>query len=147
MPDLPTSPLPTRVPGAAWAFALAWLAGFGVLQWSVVQYRVPIVATLTACCAALVVWQWRRAAVLLAPGPVALMLLGAAVVTLRVPLFNYLTPAGCSGRAAPARPWSPSAPRWPATWSRAWRRSGPTPPRASTCGSPCSRPRTGSPVA
>ncbi|HEX6886757.1 MAG TPA: glycosyltransferase 87 family protein [Candidatus Nanopelagicales bacterium] len=95
MPDLPTSsPAPTRVPRAAWAFALAWVAGFGVLQWSVVQYRVPIVTTLTACCAALVVWQWRRAAVLLAPLPVALMLLGAALVTLRVPLFSYLTPTG-----------------------------------------------------
>ena len=28
---------------------LAWLAYFGVLQWSVVRFRVPIVLVLTAC--------------------------------------------------------------------------------------------------
>ncbi|MCU0301678.1 MAG: hypothetical protein MUF35_08780 [Candidatus Nanopelagicales bacterium] len=85
---------PGRPTLVAWALAVAWLAYFGMLQWSVVQYRVPIVVTLTAACVALAVWQWRSAPVRLAPAPVAAMLAGSALVTLAVPLFSYLGPSG-----------------------------------------------------
>jgi hypothetical protein len=47
-------PLPAIVLGTAW---LAW---FGVLQWSVVRFRVPIVLTLTVCAALLAWWLARR---------------------------------------------------------------------------------------
>jgi hypothetical protein len=112
MPDLrptPAGPAAVAVEGApaegvpaegrssgrlAMAVAVAWLGYFGMLQWSVVQYRVPIVATLAACCVALALWQWRSAPVALRPGAVALMLAGSAVITLAVPLFSYLAPTG-----------------------------------------------------
>jgi hypothetical protein len=74
------------------AFAVAWVAYFAVLQWSVVQYRVPIVLVLVACAAALAAWQVGRIQLVLAPPAVRAMLLGAAVVTLTVPLFTYLDP-------------------------------------------------------
>lgn len=77
---------------ASTAFAVAWVAYFAVLQWSVVQYRVPIVVVLVACAASLAAWQVGRAQVVLSPPVVAAMLVGAAVVTLTVPLFTYLDP-------------------------------------------------------
>ena len=42
------------------AVALTWVAYFGVLQWSVVRFRVPIVLVLTLCTLALAWWQWAR---------------------------------------------------------------------------------------
>ena len=43
--DLPAA---ERTPVSAWVLAAAWLGYFGMLQWSVVQFRLPIVATLVA---------------------------------------------------------------------------------------------------
>jgi hypothetical protein len=77
---------------ASLAFAVAWVAYFAVLQWSVVQYRVPIVAVLVACAIALAAWQVGAVRVVLSPPAVAVMLVGAAVVTMTVPLFTYLDP-------------------------------------------------------
>ena len=82
-------------PGArrdALVLAVAWLAYFTALQWSVVRFKVPIVLTLTACAVALAVWQGRRLAIALTPPTVALMLGGSGLVTLVVPLFSYLDP-------------------------------------------------------
>lgn len=96
----------------ATTFAVAWLVYFTALQWSVVRYRIPIVAALTASTLALAWWQWRgreltlgRAAGELvlgrAPGELVLgraavvaMLAGSALATLAVPLFSYLAPTG-----------------------------------------------------
>jgi hypothetical protein len=74
----------------ALAFAVAWLAYFTALQWSVVRFKVPIVAVLTVSAVALAAWQWRRTRVALTPPAMAVMLGGTAVVTLVVPLFSYL---------------------------------------------------------
>ncbi len=75
-------------------FGLVWLAAFGVLQWSVVRYRVPIVLTLTAAAAVLGWWLHRRVAVRLDGRVVAGVLAVGAVVTVTVPLFSYLSPGG-----------------------------------------------------
>jgi hypothetical protein len=68
----------------------AWLGWFGVLQWSVVRFRIPILLTLTACAALLAWWLVRRTDVVvprwLAPAVVA----ASVVITLAVPLFSYL---------------------------------------------------------
>lgn len=76
------------------ALAVAWLAYFAALQWSVVRFKVPIVAVLTGCAIALALWQWRRSRVMLTPGSLALMLGGSALATLLVPLFSYLDGPG-----------------------------------------------------
>ena len=47
-------------PWAAVVLGLAWLAWFGVLQWSVVRFRVPIVLTLTVCAGLFAWWVARR---------------------------------------------------------------------------------------
>lgn len=111
------------VPGAhraALLLAVAWLAYFTALQWSVVRFKVPIVLALTACAVGLAVWQVRRPAVRLTPPGVALMLVGSAVVTLLVPLYSYLDPAGLllargllagSAIGAAVLLWRPSAGR------------------------------------
>ena len=78
----------------ATAFAVAWLAYFLALQWSVVRFRVPIVLALTACAGALALWQWRRAPVTLTPPALTGMLAGSALATLVVPLFSYLDATG-----------------------------------------------------
>jgi hypothetical protein len=76
-------------------FAVAWLAYFTALQWSVVRYRVAIVAVLAASAVALALWQWRGGgSVRLTPIGVVLMLAGSALATLVVPLFSYLGPSG-----------------------------------------------------
>jgi hypothetical protein len=75
-------------------FAVAWLGYFAALQWSVVRYRIPIVATLTAATLALAAWQWRGWRVRLDGPAAALMLAGSALATLTVPLFSYLAPTG-----------------------------------------------------
>lgn len=72
------------------AFAVAWLAYFTALQWSVVRFRVAIVAVLTASTLALAIWQWRRSRVTLTPPVVGAALAGSTLATLTVPLFSYL---------------------------------------------------------
>ncbi len=73
--------------------AIAWLAYFTALQWSVVRFKVPIVLILTICAIALMLWQVRRLRVELTAPAVVLMLVGSALATLVVPLFSYLDPA------------------------------------------------------
>ena len=89
----PSSSTPGRMtsgPVAAVVLGLAWLAWFGVLQWSVVRFRVPIVLTLTAC-AALLAWWLARRLVLAVPRWLAPAVVVASVgLTLTVPLFTYL---------------------------------------------------------
>ncbi len=91
MADPPPSPRhPSSLRVLPWVLGSAWLAWFGVLQWSVVRFRVPIVVTLTLCTALLAWWLVRRVEVpvprLLAP----LVLLGSIALGLTVPLFTYL---------------------------------------------------------
>ncbi|SDO84414.1 Protein of unknown function [Pedococcus dokdonensis] len=76
------------------AFPLGWLVYFTALQWSVVRYRIPIVAALTAATIALALWQWAGSSVRLRRPGVVVMLTGSALATLAVPLFNYLAPTG-----------------------------------------------------
>jgi len=71
-------------------FALAWLAGFGMLQYSVVRFRVRILLTLTAACLLLVLWLVRRSRLNLTPGLMALILPAGAALGLLLPLFSYL---------------------------------------------------------
>jgi hypothetical protein len=78
----------------ALAFAVAWLAYFTALQWSVVRFKVPIVVILTVSALALAAWQWRRDRVVLTPPAMAVMLAGSALATLVVPLFSYLDGTG-----------------------------------------------------
>lgn len=84
----------------ALAFAVAWLAFFTALQWSVVRFKVPIVVILTASAMALAVWQWRRARIVLTPLAMAVMLTGGALATLVVPLFSYLDGTGLTAARA-----------------------------------------------
>ena len=87
--------MPTRADrNRALALSIAWLAYFTALQWSVVRFKVPIVVILTVSAAALAVWQWRRARVVLTGPAVAVMLAGSALATLVVPLFSYLEGTG-----------------------------------------------------
>ena len=88
------TPPGTRTSQAAALFAVAWLAFFGVLQWSVVRYRVPIVAVLTLAAVGLALWQWLGWRVQLTRGAVAVVLAGSALATVTVPLFSYLAPRG-----------------------------------------------------
>jgi hypothetical protein len=85
---------PRPRPSQAVAFAVAWLAYFTALQWSVVRYRLVIVAVLAAAALALALWQWRRARVAPTPATTCAMLAGSALATLTVPLFSYLGPSG-----------------------------------------------------
>lgn len=76
---------------AVCALAVGWLAFLGVLQWSVVRFRFPIVLTLTVCAIGLGVWLWRRTEFRSAPPLlVPLVLLASAAITWAVPLFSYL---------------------------------------------------------
>ena len=80
----------TSGPVAAAVLGAAWLAWFGVLQWSVVRFRVSIVLTLTVC-AALLAWWLARRLVLTVPRWLAPAVVVASVaITLTVPLFTYL---------------------------------------------------------
>src|SRR5689334_23230744 len=76
------------------AFALAWLVYFTMLQWSVVRFRIAIVATLTLAAVGLALWQWRGWRVVPGRGGVVVMLAGSALATAAVPLFSYLAPTG-----------------------------------------------------
>ncbi|MBR7743147.1 hypothetical protein KC207_07570 [Phycicoccus sp. BSK3Z-2] len=67
-----------------------WLVWFGVLQWSVVRFRVPIVLALTAGTVLLAVWVGRRVPVTLPRRVAAVVVAGSVVLTLLVPLFSYL---------------------------------------------------------
>ena len=85
--------MPPRTRAGAFpaAVALTWVAYFGVLQWSVVRFRVPIVLVLTTCTLALAWWQWARpTATALTSRSAALALLLSAVVAVTVPMFSYL---------------------------------------------------------
>ena len=84
-PALRRSPLVPAV-----VFGATWLAWFGVLQWSVVRFRTPIVLTLTLGAVLLVLWLARRVRVGLPSRVAAVVLLGSVVLTLTVPLFSYL---------------------------------------------------------
>src|SRR5690349_8931038 len=78
-----------------YAVALAWVAYFAVLQWSVVRFKVAIVLTLTLTTLALAAWLCRRPTVPAATQrSISLALLGSALVTAYVPLFSYLSPGG-----------------------------------------------------
>jgi hypothetical protein len=76
------------------AFAVAWVAFFTALQWSVVRFKVPIVVILTATAVALAIWQWRRDRIVLTPEAMVVMLGGSALATWVVPLFSYLEGTG-----------------------------------------------------
>ncbi len=86
-----TGPEPrTSGPVAAVVLGAAWLAWFGVLQWSVVRFRVPIVLTLTVC-AGLLAWWLARRLVLSVPRWLApAVVVASLAITLTVPLFTYL---------------------------------------------------------
>ncbi|WP_270889112.1 hypothetical protein [Pedococcus sp. 5OH_020] len=90
---MPAGARPSSSPQAT-VFAVAWLLFFTALQWSVVRYRIPIVAALSAGTVALALWQWRGWRVGLTRGAVVTMLAGSALATLAVPLFSYLGPTG-----------------------------------------------------
>lgn len=79
-----------RTPVAAAVFALGWLAWFGVLQWSVVRFRVPIIVTLTVGTALLAWWVVRRVELPFPRWLAPLLVAGSTVLTLTVPLFSYL---------------------------------------------------------
>jgi hypothetical protein len=87
-PDLAT---PGR--GGAVLFGLIWLGGFGILQWSVVRFRVVIVLTLTVAAMLLALWLIRRSRFALSPTAAAVALSGSAPIAVLVPLWSYL-PAG-----------------------------------------------------
>lgn len=79
-----------RETGLALALAASWLAWFGVAQWSVVRFRVPILLVLTVVTLLLLAALARRADLPLPRwlGPVVLV--GSVVITLTVPLFSYV---------------------------------------------------------
>ncbi|MFV0463224.1 MAG: hypothetical protein ACK5MP_08535 [Nostocoides sp.] len=76
---------------AALVFAASWLGYLGLLQWSVVRFRVTIVAGLSVSALLLAGWILRRWRVPLLGSGVVLVLLGSAAIALWVPLFSYLT--------------------------------------------------------
>ncbi|MGL4744680.1 MAG: hypothetical protein ACRC35_11670 [Angustibacter sp.] len=70
--------------------ASAWLTWFGMLQWSVVRFRVAIVFALTVVTGLLAWWLVRRVEVRWRPWCAPVILVGSVVLTLTVPLFTYL---------------------------------------------------------
>ncbi len=81
-----------RAEASSWVFIGLWLATLGMLQWSVVRFRVSIVATLTMAAVLLGFSLARRRFPAPYAGrlPLVAALLGSAVVTAMVPLFSYL---------------------------------------------------------
>jgi hypothetical protein len=75
---------------AAALLAAGWLAYLGVLQWSVVRFRVAIVLTLTAVAVALATWLAARREVRLPPWWPVAVCLGSVLLLWTVPLFTYL---------------------------------------------------------
>ncbi|HET7761496.1 MAG TPA: hypothetical protein VFL46_03980 [Phycicoccus sp.] len=88
----PASTGPGRLRDALLAGLLgtAWCAWFGVLQWSVVRFRVPILLTLTACTVLLAWWLARRISVPTPRWLAPAVLVVSVGLTLTVPLFSYL---------------------------------------------------------
>lgn len=78
-------------------FVVVWLASLTAMQWSVVRFRVLIVAAFVVATVALWIWVARRSAVLLTPSAVSALGVGYVVVTLAVPVFTYAE--------EPARTW------------------------------------------
>jgi hypothetical protein len=76
------------------AFGVCWAVYFAALQWSVVRYRVPIVAVLTLAAVGLALWQWRSWRVPAGRAGMTVALAGSALATVAVPLFSYLAPTG-----------------------------------------------------
>lgn len=76
------------------AFGVSWTVYFAALQWSVVRYRIPIVAVLTLATVGLALWQWRSWRVVPTRTGVLVALTGSALATVAVPLFSYLSPTG-----------------------------------------------------
>ncbi len=71
-------------------FALAWVAFFTALQWSVVRFRLGIVVVLTSAAVLLGTAAWRRWRVDLVSRPIlAGTLVAMAVVAETVPFFSY----------------------------------------------------------
>ncbi|MFN8096726.1 MAG: hypothetical protein U0Q21_00340 [Dermatophilaceae bacterium] len=94
----PTGPALGRIGGrGSLLLLLTWLASFGMLQWSVVRFRVSIVLTLTVAAGLLAIWVVRRPAVRLTPSAAALALAGGIPIALWVPLWSYLTPEAAGG--------------------------------------------------
>ncbi len=93
MADPAAGPAPRGTRREVWLPALlgaSWLAWFGVLQWSVVRFRVPILLTLTVVTVLLGVWVARRVDVPVPRWLAPLVLVGSVALTLTVPLFSYL---------------------------------------------------------
>ena len=90
-PTRPTGSATRTTRYAVLCLAALWLACLGVLQWSVVRFRVPIVLTLTVGAIGLGVWLWRRTEIRSAPPwLVPVVLLASVAITWTVPLFSYL---------------------------------------------------------
>ncbi|MGL5818393.1 MAG: hypothetical protein ACRCYR_12575 [Phycicoccus sp.] len=79
-----------RTSPAVVAAAATWLVWFGVLQWGVGRFRIPVVLVLTAATALLAWWLLRRVDIHPPPWCAPVVLLGSVVLTLTVPLFSYL---------------------------------------------------------
>lgn len=73
-------------------FAVAWVASFAMLQWSVVRFRVSIVGTLTVATALLTWWLVRRARIRLTPLSTGVALMAGAAAIVALPMFSYLPP-------------------------------------------------------
>ena len=87
----PTGSTSTTTGYAVVVLAALWLACLGVLQWSVVRFRLPIVLTLTLGAVGLGIWLWRRTEIRSAPPwLVPVVLLASVATTWTVPLFSYL---------------------------------------------------------
>jgi hypothetical protein len=87
----PTGSASTTTGYAVVVLAALWLACLGVLQWSVVRFRLPIVLTLTLGAVGLGIWLWRRTEIRSAPPWLVPVVLLASVATAwTVPLFSYL---------------------------------------------------------
>lgn len=98
----------------------SWLAWFGVAQWSVVRFRVPILLVLTVVTVLLAVWLVRRTRVPLPRWFAPVVLVGSVALSVSVPLFSYLPASaetaalvvlavgglGCAAAIAVPRPWA-----------------------------------------
>ena len=87
------SPRPGRLLGSV-GFAALWLLALGLLQWSVVRFRVPIVLGLTLGAVVLAWWVARRRRLDLDRRVAAGLLLGGAATLVLVPMFSYLRGGG-----------------------------------------------------
>lgn len=88
--DREPSPARAAVTSAPVALAVGWLAYLGMLQWSVVRFRIPIVLTLTVCALGLAWWLARRRHLEVPARVAAVVLAVSAAFPWVVPLFTYL---------------------------------------------------------